>query len=56
MYDPTPGNYWFGKKWYYILTEDVPKCPDGLTTEGNNNVFLNEEGEKDPGLKITCDY
>jgi hypothetical protein len=40
MYDPTPGNYWFGKKWYYIKTNPTPKCPDRLTE--NNARFINQ--------------
>ena len=53
MYDPTPGNFWFGKKWYYVKTEDVFKCPDDLTASGDN-VFVNNQGKKEPKLKIEC--
>ena len=52
MYDATPGNYWFGKKWYHIKTKPTPKCPEHLTTEGAR--FVNQEGDIDPGLTITC--
>ena len=52
MYDPTPGNYWFGKKWYYIKTNPTPKCPDRLTE--NNARFINQDQQIDPGLTITC--
>ncbi len=53
MYDPTPGNYWFGKKWYYIPTNPTPKCPDHLT-EAEDARFINQDQEIDPGLTITC--
>ena len=56
MYDPTPGKYWFGKKWYYIKTEDVPLCPDDLTNPSptGTNSFFNDRGEAEPDLKIEC--
>ena len=52
MYDATPGNYWFGKKWYYIKTNPTPMCPDHLTA--NEARFINQDQEIDPGLTITC--
>ena len=52
MYDATPGNYWFGKKWYYIKTKPTPKCPDHLTADESR--FVNQDGDVDPGLTITC--
>ena len=61
MYDASPGNYWFGKKWYYTLTNPSPKCPEHLThdKDGNRtgNKFLNlinGEGKLDEGIKIEC--
>lgn len=53
MYDPTPGNFWFGRKWFYILSNPVPKCPDDLTTTGNN-AFVNDQGEVEDNMKLIC--
>ena len=55
MYDAAPGNYWFGKKWYYTLTDPTPKCPENLTRDGHKFINL-LDGEKyvDEGLKIEC--
>lgn len=55
MYDAAPGNYWFGKKWYYTLTDPTPKCPENLTKDGHKFINL-LDGEKyvDEGLKIEC--
>ncbi len=52
MYEVTPGNYWFGKKWYHIKTQIPPQCPDNLT-EGTSR-FINQNGDIDPGLLIKC--
>ena len=53
MYDATPGNYWFGKKWYYIKTKPTPKCPE-LLTNGFEARFVNQDGDIDPGLTVSC--
>ncbi|TRY64066.1 hypothetical protein TCAL_08294 [Tigriopus californicus] len=53
MYDPTPGNYWFGKKWYYILSNPVPKCPDNLTAKGSN-VFRDTNDKVENNMRLTC--
>ena len=52
MYEADPGNYWFGKKWYYIKTKPTPKCPDELTA--GDARFINQWGDIDPGLVIQC--
>lgn len=52
MYDATPGNYWFGKKWYHINVDPVPKCPENLTKDGKR--FIDQHGKEDPGLTIEC--
>ncbi len=41
MYDAMPGNFWFGKKWFYIKHNgSPPKCPDDLTSNGKR--FINQ--------------
>ena len=52
MWDASPGNYWFGKKWYHIKTKPTPKCPENLTADDNR--FINQDDNIDPGLEIEC--
>ena len=61
MYDASPGNYWFGKKWFYTLTNPSPKCPEHLTHDKDGkptgNKFINligGDGKVDEGIKIEC--
>lgn len=52
MYDMTPNNYWFGRKWYYMPLDPSPKCPDHLSDEGR--LFTNQDVKQDAGLKVAC--
>ena len=58
MYDATPGNYWFGKKWYWYWNggRATPKCPDDLTSKDGDGEgrFINQNGDVDPSLIIQC--
>ena len=60
MYDATPGNYWFGKKWYWYWNggRATPKCPDDLTSKdgggGGGGRFINQNSDVDPPLLIQC--
>ncbi len=48
----SPGNYWYGKKWYYLPKKVVDRCPDALTADGSK--FINQDGEADLGLSVEC--
>ena len=55
MYDMTPNNYWYGRKWYYMKKEMgamPPHCPDELSANGAK--FINQDGVEDDGLKVHC--
>ncbi len=55
MYDMTPGNYWWGKKWYYLKKDpgvDPPQCPDNLSDNGAK--FTNQQSDLDQGLTLEC--
>ena len=54
MYDMTPGNYWFGHKWYYVKKAPgvvPPICPQKLN---ENDKFTNEDQIIDKGLTLKC--
>ena len=54
MYDMTPGNYWFGHKWYYVKKAPgvvPPICPQKLS---ENDKFTNEDQIIDKGLTLKC--
>lgn len=51
----TPGNHWYGKKWYYMKKDagEMPLlCPEKLTDGGAK--FTNQNGNEDQGLAIEC--
>ena len=56
MYDMKPGNYWYGKKWYFMKkaqgARHVQTCPDDLTIFGER--FTNEDHDIDKGLVLKC--
>jgi len=61
MYDATPGNYWFGKKWfwYWSGSKPIPKCPPGDLTNlnaggGSGSFWINQNDDVDPSLLIQC--
>eukprot|EP00095_Tigriopus_kingsejongensis_P011735 maker-scaffold613_size124221-snap-gene-0.27 protein:Tk11735 transcript:maker-scaffold613_size124221-snap-gene-0.27-mRNA-1 annotation:"inad-like protein" len=50
MHDPTPGNFWYGKK-YWHMPNYVSQCPDNLTEE--NRLLIDEEGQEDSVI-VSC--
>ena len=55
MYDMKPGNYWYGKKWYFMKKAQGARpneCPDDLTSFGKR--FTNEDHVTDNGLILKC--
>ncbi|TRY63251.1 hypothetical protein TCAL_05775 [Tigriopus californicus] len=50
MYDPTPGNYWFGRK-YWRFTGFQEACPDSASSSGGE--ILNDRGQPD-SLILKC--
>ena len=55
-YDMTPGNYWYGNKYYYMKNvlgqAPPPICPDFLTKK--NAKFTNQDEVEDLGLQVQC--
>eukprot|EP00095_Tigriopus_kingsejongensis_P011734 maker-scaffold613_size124221-snap-gene-0.26 protein:Tk11734 transcript:maker-scaffold613_size124221-snap-gene-0.26-mRNA-1 annotation:"arylsulfatase" len=43
MHDPSPGNFWFGKKNWFALDSAGVKCPESLA----GKTFMAEDGKED---------
>lgn len=54
MYDMSPGNYWYGKKWFFLPKksgEQPQACPTNLMRFGAK--FINQDGQADT-ISIEC--
>ena len=54
MHDPTKGNFWFGRKYFYRTGGDFHEvCPNKLT-QGDGVEVLNNKGQVEENFKLEC--
>lgn len=50
MHDPTPGNYWYGKKYWYV-NGYKDSCPEKMTQE--NRKLIDQDAKEDT-VAVEC--
>lgn len=53
MHDPNKGNYWFGRKYFYLTGDNKDSCPSKLT-QGATGNFVNNKGTTESNFKVEC--